>query len=182
MKQLLILIVGISVFTSCQKDPEELEFRTKFHEKQTKITSTEVAETSGFNNSGRLYAGNAFTPNADGINDQYTIIFYFLDSSGTTSEPEYFKIYDCKKKLMRTLDNFSWDGANENGDIEEGEYGFEAALKLSTGETIIAHGYMLSIIDCLKKRYESDLLLFPSQIHPRLGFIFETQDVVSYCN
>lgn len=182
MKSVFISIIGISLLVACQKEPEELNFRSKFYEKQSKITSVDVAETSGFNTWGVFLSPNTFTPNGDGINDHFQIIYRFSDTLGNTSEPRYFKIYDCKKNLIRRLRTFSWDGADEDGLIEGGEYGYEAAIKLSTGETIIAHGHMLSMLDCLEKQYEVYPLLFPDQFHPRIGIIYPTQEVVVTCD
>lgn len=66
----------------------------------------------------RLFVPNTFTPNGDGLNDEFTI-------SGTLIKELNIEIYDRWGKVMFSADNinFSWSGNDKSGDnCPEGAY------------------------------------------------------------
>ena len=80
---------------------------------------------------------NVFTPNGDGTNDYFQMLFY-----GGLSTFECI-IVNRWGNTVRQFDNpaFQWDGTDENGDkMEEGVYFYVARTVTNAGDEIEKHG------------------------------------------
>lgn len=131
---------------------------------------------------GSFITPNTFTPTGS-VNRTFFITFeYGYLEKDEWASFDYFKIFDRKGNLIRNLDDFEWDGTNEDGEYVFGEFSFEASLILPEGQQVKGIGYVLSIGDCVDSKYDPKYMIFPDGMHPRLGHVFPTQAEIVFCD
>jgi len=90
-----------------------------------------------------IYIPNGFSPNGDGINDNF-VIFANVD---LVQQVQIFQIFDRWGSEVFTLENFvpndesfGWDGTFKNEALEPGVYIYNAVILLINGETSMLRG------------------------------------------
>jgi len=126
-----------------------------------------------------IYAPNAFTPNADGLNDVYTIKFL-----NVKAENFYLKIYQKRKTLFETCNqNFGWNGAIDDR-AKEGIYSYKIEGESTSGNSFSANGSFCLLyqeVDNGTPIENCTSCSFPDMIDPRFGFIYNTSEVNINC-
>jgi len=182
MKTFYPVLAVLLLLSSCRKDID-IDFKRDFCENKTEILADDdlKAQFQNLDSGVVAYTPNCFTPNGDGLNDTLKMEFRYDD--GTNSGAfESFKVYSKKRKLIATTDFLGWDGKNEDGKIVEGEFAYEATMKLTDDRLVTLRGHVLATSkNCVGDKYDTDCLKLPDQIHPHLGFILNTQESLSNC-
>ncbi len=93
----------------------------------------------------KVYIPNTFSPNGDGINDQFTI----FGNRPNVQEIENLKIFDRWGALLFDGNNFQpndlergWDGTFRGKQVKTGIYGYSAVIRFLDGEIFIYSGEM----------------------------------------
>ena len=123
----LISISTILITTSCCK----IKYKNKCCE------GALIIETESYNqDSVTIYSPNAFSPNNDGINDLFEILY-----GGVNSENFEFKIYKRNKLIFESYDlnNAKWDGTY-NEKIKPGIYNYKLQVSTIHDEIINCKG------------------------------------------
>ena len=102
------------------------------------IRDSEYSLQVSFNNS--PYIPSAFSPNNDGINDNFQI---FFKDSDQIPKINYFQIFDRWGGLLyfeKDLDPFSpqgwWDGTTDNKILNTGVYVYQISIEYPNGEIL----------------------------------------------
>lgn len=134
-------------------------------------------ESKTMNNlhSALLYIPNTFTPNDDGINDTFKIVF--VDTSARYSLAQ-FEIMDSRSNTIFTNESsLSWHGTESNGkDAKSGAYPYRAVFNAAESEPELEVEGTLLLTRACDDVDDWSCARFPDQIHPRMGFIFQTQE------
>lgn len=174
--KLLYLLLGFTL-ASCS-NPFEDEKHADFFSQSPQLEPSHLELDEVY---GQFMAPNAFTPGKERCST-FFIVFEYSNLEGTErSSFDYFKIFDQKKKLVKSLDDFIWDGTNDEGEYAYGEFSYEGSIMLAGGQQVKATGGILSIGDCIASKYDTKYMRFSDQMHPRLGFVFPTGVQVDYC-
>lgn len=182
MKILYAVLTFTLLLGSCKKDIN-IDFERDFCDNKKEIEADDDINTEFAQNdsSAVIFVPNCFTPNEDGLNDTFTMEFRF-DNGSNVGAFESFKVFNKQRKLVAESDYWGWDGKNNAGKTVDGEYAYEAIMKLTDDRLVTVKGHVLSnSATCIDDRYDLDCLTFPDQIHPNLGFIMSTQESISAC-
>lgn len=180
MKIYSIAILAFLMLTSCTKWMNDHEPLDDFFTQTPHVLPSYLA--LGDSMSATFISPNAFTPGRS-QNATFQVFFTYVNIyTGEEAKFDYFRIYDHKKRLVRELDELTWDGTDQDGKVVFGEYSYEASLILPRGQQVKGIGYILSIGDCADPCYATKYMQFPDEIHPRLGFILSTSAEIDYCD
>lgn len=85
-----------------------------------------------------LYVPNAFTPNADGVNDEFKII------GGLCVESFECLLFNRWGTLIKTINNLedSWDASFKGTAVEQGVYTYRITSKLKSGKQVVKTGHV----------------------------------------
>ncbi len=127
-----------------------------------------------------IWAPNAFTPNQDGRNDFYQIMF-----KNVSSEDFFIRIFQKRKGLFESTDqNFKWNGVI-NQKVKEGVYSFFISGKTEAGSPFEANGNFCLLLN--DGNDNTDIkncasCTFSDMIDPRSGFVLSSAEILSDCN
>lgn len=170
MRLLFTTSLILALFWSCGK------FKVK--KNCCKITMT--INPSYYNSdSVGVYVPNAFTPNADGINDNFGPKLWGINSIE-------FKIYKGKNNLVfQTTKIYEWWNGEYKGKPKTGIFRYEMQLITKHGESLSVEGEFCSLLDpytdgtnlqhCTDCQYGD-------MANPMLGFIYETAERLENCD
>lgn len=138
MKKLALFIVILTLATSCVK--------SKY--KKNCCTGSISILAEGYSNTDSVYlvAPNAFTPNADGINDVFALIMKGIDSTSFTlviSQGDSF--INDEEVFNSNDDGFIWDGTNNGKKVRPGVYSYEFSALTYNSEYIYGEGELCLI-------------------------------------
>lgn len=120
-----IFVIIVDVYVSCSKSKNNATTKTfvdTLHE-----TCTQPFQ--GLGDSATFYLPTAFTPNGDGINDNYNLIGTKLHFSSFS-----LTIYDTTGKLVHQTTNpfFIWDGTDTTTGVQSVKYKFYVLINYKT--------------------------------------------------
>ena len=129
-------------FTAITNISYSLELEDQFGCSDLKTMSIFVDPLAG------VYIPSAFSPNGDGINDNFTI----FASANQVQEIKSFRIFDRWGGLVFVNDNFpanveryGWNGAANDKEMDPGVYVYFAEIELVDGNIIFEKGEVLLI-------------------------------------
>ena len=134
MKQVFVIIL-FTVFISCKKEEKfnpDANLTTTHWFKLDKISSDTLFS---------VYFPNSFTPNADGVNDDFRISGYF--------DMKNFIVYNRNHQIMFASydinNGLSWDGSSNNSNTTEqmGVYSYLLNIKDFNGENYSYNGVVM---------------------------------------
>lgn len=121
MKKLFLIGFVTIVICSCDKNKEIIKYTTLYHiENEDTLSGIAIP--------------NAFTPNSDGINDQFRI--NELEIGGFILNTEFLiEIYDHNGQVIFSTTNIvdSWDGTYLSTKTQSGSYDYHLTATDSTG-------------------------------------------------
>lgn len=176
----LLLLLG-----SCTKKDIDIDFEKDFCSNRIELVADDdiVDDFAIDTTKGWYFVPNCFTPNGDGVNDLLEITISYNEGASSSSF-ESFKVFNARGKLVAEPDFFGWDGKKDGDAAKDGEYAFEAVLKLPDNRLVTLSGIFLLVSgNCVDKEYDMSCLTFPDQVgHPRLGLVSSTAETLSSCN
>lgn len=170
--------LAVLVISSCTKEPEALEFPQECFPPAHKFTfDVGSAFTTEFSQQKNFYP-NCITPDGDGTND--SLIIYL--SVAEKYDWRNMVVYDDKKNVIAEFKGRkSWDGKLADGTVLNGIYGFKIEVLYTREQTFTAYG-MVCVRECFEAEDEIERAVFGDQLHPTVGDIYDTRQVINYCN
>jgi len=165
-----MLSLTLLLFWSCEKK--------KVKKNCCKITIA-ISPSSYNTDSVRVFVPNAFTPNGDGVNDNFGAQFMGINSVD-------FKIYKGKSKLVfQTTSLTEWWNGDYQGKTKTGMFRYEMQLTTKHGQSLSVAGEFCSLLDsftdgsrlvhCMDCQYGD-------MADPLLGFIYDTFEPTDNCD
>lgn len=132
-----------------------------------------VTDTIGNMDSALIFVPNAFTPNADGLNDVFGPVTVNISSL-------VFEIYDDNNHIVFSSDslNANWTPMTTAKSAQKFYYKIQAKTRLNNNLGICGEVYKMT---CIPKDLSKSSLRFADQIDPSKGFIYPTMEIISSC-
>lgn len=176
-------VLGSLMFWACTKAPKDLEIPKKsFPPASYLVYEGDQKLIDSFIGSGPiLLYPNVITP--DGHGPESNEEFGLITGGGLIKfNWRNLTIYNKRKNVVKVLsEQEKWDGTNENGEVEVGQYGFSVELFFENEKTVLAYG-AFAVRQCILKTDDINSAVFADNIHPRLGVILPTQESIEPCD